>query len=49
MTAGPSFRTAILEGIHAKIAAAVTVFSVVAETIGLIVGIPEIAKMIAPR
>jgi hypothetical protein len=38
-----------LGGIQAQIEAAVTVFSVVAETIGLIVGIPEIAKMIAPR
>jgi hypothetical protein len=36
-----------LGGIQAKVAAAVTVFGVVVGTIGLIVDIPEIAKMIA--
>jgi len=38
----------LLGGIQAKIAAAVTIFGVVTGTIGLIVDIPQIAKMIAP-
>jgi hypothetical protein len=37
----------VLGGIQAKVAAAVTGFGVVVGTIGLIVDIPEIAKMIA--